>query len=78
MSKKNNRKPIKYTIVRFKLTRKQKKSLENYSKLRGTTSNKIIKKQLRPLLENYADIEVRTTFVKASQLQLFDLEGGEG
>ncbi len=77
MSKKNKRKPVKYTIVRFKLTRKQKKSLDNYSRMRGSTSTKIIKKQLRPLLENYCDIEVRTNFVKASQLQLFDINGPE-
>jgi hypothetical protein len=77
MSKKKDRKPVKYTIIRFKLTRKQKKSLDNYSRMRGSTSTKVIKKQLRPLLENYADIEIKTTFKKASQLQLFDMEGQE-
>ncbi len=77
MSKKNKRRPVKYSIITFKLTRRQKRSLENYSKMRGTTSNKIIKKQLRPLLENYADIEVRHSFVKASQLRLFNIDGGE-
>ena len=75
MKKKKNRKPVRYKIIRFKLTARQKRSIENYCRLRGSTPNKIIKKQLRPLLENYENVEFRSSYVKAPQLRLFNIEG---
>lgn len=69
---KKARKPIKFKTITIKVTTRQKKSLMNYSKSRRTTPNKLIKKAIRPLLQNYADLEVTTNnHVKVNQLELF-------
>jgi hypothetical protein len=69
---KKTRKPIKFKTITIKVTARQKKSLMNYSKSRRTTPNKLIKKAIRPLLQNYADLEVTSTSpVKVNQLELF-------
>jgi hypothetical protein len=69
---KKTRKPIKFKTITIKVTARQKKSLINYSKSRRTTPNKLIKKAIRPLLQNYADLEVTTnSHVKVNQLELF-------
>lgn len=72
-SKKKARKAVKFKTVTIKLSSKQKRSLVNYSKVYRTTPNKLIKKAIRPLLENYADLEVgeRPARQKVSQLELF-------
>jgi len=69
---KKSRKPVKFKTITIKVTARQKKSLMNYSKSRHTTPNKLIKKAIRPLLQNYAGIEVsNTTQAKVNQLVLF-------
>ena len=69
---KKNRKPVKFKLITIKVTARQKKSLLNYSKSRRTTPNKLIKKAIRPLLENYSDLNVVTgKQEKLNQLQLF-------
>jgi predicted urease superfamily metal-dependent hydrolase len=73
--KKSTRKAVRYKVIHFKLTSRQKKSLDNYCRMRGTTTTKVIKKHIRPLLENYADAEIKTTIVRVHQLKLFNLEG---
>lgn len=74
MSKKKKRKSVKFKTLKIKLTSRQKKSLENFCKSRKTTPNKIIKKSIRPLLENYADLVVEHRSEKIKQLQLFGEE----
>ncbi len=66
------RKPIRYKSITIKLTTTQKRSLERFARSRRTTPNKIIKKAIRPFLENYADLEVNMNNEKIKQLQLFE------
>lgn len=68
---KRGRKKVKYKTITFKVTARQKKSLQNYARSRHTTPNKIIKKALKPLLENYVGLVVNQQQVSANQLQLF-------
>ncbi len=74
MTKKKTRKVVKYRMIKLKLTVRQKKSLENYCKSRGTTPLKIIKKSIRPLLENYASVVLPNKPVSLKQLELFEKE----
>jgi hypothetical protein len=71
MSKKKKRKPVRFKTIKIKVSAKQKRSLENFCKARKTTPNKIIKKAIRPLLENYADLVPVKNTEKIKQLQLF-------
>jgi len=69
---KKARKAVKFKVIKIKITARQKKSLMNYSKSRHTTHNKLIKKAIRPFLENYADlVVVSNKQEKLNQLQLF-------
>jgi hypothetical protein len=69
---KKNRKKVKFKTITIKVTARQKKSLMNYSKSRHTTPNKLIKKAIRPLLENYSDLVVTVNKQeKLNQLELF-------
>ena len=69
---KKTRKPLKFKTITIMVTARQKKSLVNYCRSRHTTPNKAIKKAIRPLLMNYADIEVlNIPQVKVNQLELF-------
>ena len=74
MTKKKARKPVHYKTVKLKLTSRQKRSLENFCKSRGTTPIKIIKKSIRPLLDNYAVSAPCVPPVAANQLDLFVIE----
>ncbi len=74
MSKKKKKKTVNYKQVTITVSSRQKKSLINYCKSRKSTPNKIIKKAIRPLLENYHDLEVNLTSSRVNQLQLFSLE----
>ncbi len=71
---KKSRKPTKFKTITIKVTAKQKKSLVNFAKSRRTTTNKVIKKAIRPLLQNYAGLEVTSTSTKVNQLALFEQE----
>ena len=71
-SAKKPRKKVKFTTITIKVTSRQKRSLINFCKTRHTTPNKLIKKSVRPFLEQYADIEVEAKKKeKVNQLQLF-------
>jgi hypothetical protein len=74
MKKKKKRKATRFKMIKLKVSAKQKKSLENFCKARRTTPNKIIKKAIRPLLENYADAVPIRNEGKVRQLMLFPLE----
>jgi len=71
MIKKKTRKPIRYRALKLKLTARQKKSLDNFCRRNGTTPIKIIKKSIRPMLNNYASSIPRSPQVSARQLDLF-------
>ncbi len=74
MAKKKKKKTVKFKQVTITVSARQKKSLMNFCKSRKSTPNKIIKKAIRPLLENYHDLEVNHISIKPSQLELFNLE----
>ena len=74
MSKKKKRKPVRFKTIKIKVSAKQKRSLENFCKARKTTPNKIIKKSIRPLLENYSDLVPVKNSEKIKQLQLFSVD----
>jgi hypothetical protein len=74
MSKKKKKKTVKYKQVSITISARQKKSLMNFCKSRKSTPSKIIKKAIRPLLENYHDLEVNRTSGKVNQLELFNLD----
>ena len=74
MTKKKTRKPVRYRTLKLKLTTRQKRSLENFCRSRGTTPTKIIKKSIRPLLDNYAASVPCLPQVSANQLDLFDTD----
>lgn len=69
--RKKKRKPVRYKTITITVSAKQKKSLANFCKARKTTPAKIIKKAIRPLLTDYADLQVNHNNEKVNQLQLF-------
>jgi hypothetical protein len=71
---KKKKKPLKFKTITLKITARQKRSLSNYCKSRRTTPNKLIKKAMKPFLQNYADLEVNVSAVKVNQLALFEQE----
>jgi len=74
MTKKKKKKAVKFKQVTITISARQKKSLMNFCKSRKSTPNKVIKKAIRPLLENYHDLEVNHSTARVSQLQLFSTE----
>jgi hypothetical protein len=74
MTRKKARKPVRYRTLKLKLTARQKRSLENFCRSRGTTPTKIIKKSIRPLLDNYAGLTLAPPQVSANQLDLFGID----
>jgi exonuclease I len=74
MAKKaKKRKPIVFKPVTFKLTARQKKSLEKNCKARSTTPIKLIKKSI----DNYLSLTVAEKpmqYVSPNQLNLFEDE----
>ena len=71
MTKKKTRKPVRYRTLKLKLTTRQKRSLENFCRSHDTTPTKIIKKSIRPLLDNYSGSAPCLPQVSANQLDLF-------
>jgi hypothetical protein len=69
--RKKKRKPIRYKTITITVTAKQKKSLVNFCRSRKTTPARIIKKAIRPLLSDYADLKVNISNERVNQLQLF-------
>lgn len=72
--RKKRRKPIRYKSITFKVTSRQKKSLDNFCKSRKSTPIKVIKKSIQPLLDNYAHAAPLNNFVTVNQLELFKLD----
>jgi hypothetical protein len=74
MTKKKARKQVRFKTIKIKLTARQKRSLDNFCKSRRTTPNKVIKKSIRPLLENYYNAVPLKNREKVNQLELFQVE----
>jgi len=71
---KKGRKPLRFKTITLKITVQQKKSLVNFSKSRRTTPIKVIKKAIRPFLQNYTHLEVNNIHEKINQLELFKMD----
>jgi len=71
---KKARKPLKFKTITIKVTARQKRSLVNFCKSRRSTPNKMIKKAIRPLLQNYHNLEFNPSSEKVNQLELFSQE----
>jgi hypothetical protein len=71
--RKKKRRPIKYRAITFKLTARQKKSLEVNCKVRKTTPIKLIKRSIQHFLSLQPDFRP-PDYVTANQLDLFEEE----
>jgi hypothetical protein len=76
-ARKKRRKRVKYQEVSLKLTKKQRRSLDNYCKARQTTRTKLIKKMIRPFINNYSQEIPEEIYVTENQLELFGQEKEE-
>ncbi len=72
MACKKRRKKPKYRKVTFKLSSRQKKSLLNYCEARRTTPVKLIKKMIRPYIENYTREVPEEYYITENQLSMFE------
>lgn len=68
------RKKVRYSTLKIKLSSRQKRSLLNYCQARKTTPNKLIKKMIRPYLNNFAKEVPEAYYVTENQLDLFEEE----
>ncbi len=73
--KKKRKKKVKYKKVVFKLSAKQKKSLENYCKARKTTPNKLIKKSISRYINGFDKSVPEEYYRTERQLDLFEEDG---
>ncbi|OQX72986.1 MAG: hypothetical protein B6D64_14490 [Bacteroidetes bacterium 4484_276] len=71
--RKKKRKPTKYKTIAFKITARQKKSLEANCKARKTTPLKLIKKSIQHYLSLKKE-DRPPDYVTSNQLDLFDEE----
>ncbi len=65
---------MKYRDVTLKLSANQKRSLVNYCQARKTTPTKLIKKMIRPFLQNYSRGVPEQYWKTENQLELFAAE----
>ena len=70
MAKSRKRKKV-YKTVKFKLTKKQFNSLQNYCEARKTTPNKLIKKNIKYYIENFSEEVPPRFYATANQLDMF-------
>ena len=70
MAKYRNKKKS-FQTVKFKLSRKQMKSLKNYCKARKTTPTKLIKKNIRYYTENFSESMPKKFYATSNQLDMF-------
>ncbi len=80
--RKKKRRPTRYKTITFKITARQKKSLEANCKVRKITPLKLIKKSIQHYLSLKKE-DRPPNYVTANQLDLFDeelykTEGQEG
>lgn len=71
-NRRKKRKTTRYRAITFKLTDRQKKSLEKNSRIRKTTPIKLIKRSIDHYLSLQAE-EKPPDYVTPNQLELFDI-----
>ena len=69
--RKKKRKPTKFKAIVFKISARQKKSLDVYCKVRKTTPIKLIKRSIQHFLSLQPD-DRPPDYVTANQLDLFE------
>ncbi len=74
--RKKKRRSVKYKAISFKLTARQKKTLEAYCSVRHTTPLKLIKRSIQHFLTLNPD-DPPPDYTTANQLDLFWEEDGE-
>jgi hypothetical protein len=74
--RKKKRKPIRYKTISFKLTARQKKSLDAYCTVRRTTPIKLVKRSIQHFLTLKPE-DPPPDYTTANQLDLFWEEEGE-
>lgn len=77
MTRSRKRKKV-YKVVKFKLSKKQFNSLQNYCQARKTTPTKLIKKSIRYYTENFAEVVPPRFYATANQLDMFKEPENEG
>jgi len=70
MAKSKKRKQV-YKLVKFKLSKKQLLSLQNYCDARKTTPTKLIKKSIRSYIENFSEEVPPKFYATSNQLDMF-------
>ena len=70
MAKSRKRKKV-YKTLKFKLSKKQFTSLQNYCKARQTTPTKLIKKSIKYYTENFSEVVPPRFYATANQLDMF-------
>lgn len=68
---KKRRKKVHYSKITLKLSKRQKKSLENYCIARKTTPTKLIKKMIQRYINGFDKQVPEEYFVSEKQLELF-------
>ena len=61
----------RFNTYRFKLSKKQSQSLQNYCKINGLSPNKLIKDVLKTYTQEYTDEKVGKKYQEKQQLSLF-------
>jgi hypothetical protein len=72
IKRKRRRKKVRYHTIKLKLTTAQRRSLMNYCKARKTTPTRLIKKMIRPFIQNYSKEVPEELYVTENQLDLFE------
>jgi hypothetical protein len=69
--KQKKRRKTKFNKITFKLSAKQKKSLDNYCKARRTTPTRLIKKSISRFINGFDMNVPQDYFITEKQLDLF-------
>ncbi|MCD6091106.1 MAG: hypothetical protein J7J72_06370 [Bacteroidales bacterium] len=71
-SKKIKTRKNRFKSFTFKLSRRQYKSLLNYSKIKGTSPLKVVKGRIHDCIEEYSDEQIGRVETPKNQLNLFN------
>ena len=61
----------RFKTFKFKLSKQQSQSLQNYCEINDVTPNKLIKKAIKTYTQEYTDKKVGKKYLQKQQLSLF-------
>ncbi len=61
----------RFKAFKFKLSKQQSQSLQNYCEINDITPNKLIKKTIKTYTQDYTDKKVGKKYLQKQQLSLF-------